>query len=34
MSDLAEYTIEDIAGHKTRNDLWIAVNGKGVALRF
>ncbi|KAL4786959.1 hypothetical protein BJX76DRAFT_364454 [Aspergillus varians] len=28
MSDLPEYTTKDVAGHKTRDDLWVAINGK------
>lgn len=24
-----EYTLNEVAAHKARNDLWIVINGKG-----
>lgn len=29
MADTKEYTAADVAGHNTRDDLWIVINGKG-----
>jgi cytochrome-b5 reductase len=29
MSDLPTFTAAEVAAHKTRNDLWIVVHGKG-----
>lgn len=29
MASLEEYTSEEVAEHKTKNDLWIVVHGKG-----
>jgi cytochrome-b5 reductase len=30
--DLPEYTLEDVGAHKSRNDLWIIIHGKGTCL--
>lgn len=29
---MAEYTIKDLASHKSRDDLWIAIHGKGTSF--
>lgn len=29
MADIKEYTPDDVAGHNTRDDLWVVVNGNG-----
>ena len=29
MADIKEYTSDDVAGHNTRDDLWVVVNGNG-----
>ena len=29
-----EYTLKDVANHKTRDDLWIVVQGKGEILHL
>ncbi|KAH7242908.1 hypothetical protein B0J15DRAFT_565833, partial [Fusarium solani] len=34
MSDLPTFTAAEVAAHKTRNDLWIVVHGKGNTLVY
>jgi cytochrome b involved in lipid metabolism len=29
MIDLPQYTSQEVAAHKSRNDLWLIINGKG-----
>lgn len=30
MADIKQYTIDDVAGHNTRDNLWVVVNGNGM----
>lgn len=32
MASTTEYTAEDVALHKARNDLWVVIHGKGKTL--
>lgn len=31
---MTEFTVADVAGHKTRDDLWVIIHGKGTSRTY